>query len=106
MLLYLTRDLGLTPGAIGVIFAVSSIGFLVGAVSATRLADLATPAIGATPLVGTAPLAVALVLIAAQFVFGLAVITFTVTAGSLRQVVTPDALRGRMNATTRVLVWA
>jgi hypothetical protein len=77
---------------------------LVLALAATGLADLATPLVGGTPLVGTAPLAVAAILIAAQFVFGLAVVVYNITSGSLRQASTPDELRGRMNASTRVLV--
>ena len=123
ILLYLTRELGLAPALVGVIYAVSNVGFLVGAVGAARitdrlgvgpalvlalvatgLADLVTPLVGGTPLVDTAPLAVAALLIAAQFVFGLAVVVYNITADSLRQSSTPDELRGRMNATTRVLV--
>jgi hypothetical protein len=48
---------------------------------------------------------VATVLIAAQFVFGLAVVVFNVTARGLRQASTPDDLLGRVAATTRVLVF-
>jgi MFS family permease len=122
-LLYLTRELGLSPAVVGVVFAVSNVGFLVGAAGAARvvarlgvgmtlvialvatgLADLATPLVGVTPLVGAAPLAAAAILTAAQFAFGLAVVIFTITSGGLRQACTPDPLRGRMAATTRVLV--
>jgi MFS family permease len=120
-LLYLTRDLGLTPAVVGVIFAVANVGFLAGALGAARiadrlgvglalgaalvatgLADLATPLVGGSPLIDAAPLAAVAILIAAQFVFGAAVVVFNLTAG-LRQAVTPDDLRGRMAATTRVL---
>lgn len=121
-LLYLVRELGLAPALVGVIVAVSNVGLLVGALGASRiagrlgvgaalvaalvalgLADLVTPLVGWTRLAGAAPLAAAAVLIAAQFVFGLAVVVYTTTTASLRLSGTPDALRGRMAATTRVL---
>lgn len=121
-LLYLSREVGLSPIVLGSIFAISNVGLLIGALGAARitarlgvgptlvaalvltgLADLATPIVGGLELTQEAPLTVAMMLIGAQLVFGLAVVTYTVTSGALRQARTPDALRGRMTASMRVL---
>jgi hypothetical protein len=36
-ILYLTRSIGLAPGVLGIVFAIGSIGFIVGATLPTRL---------------------------------------------------------------------
>jgi predicted MFS family arabinose efflux permease len=111
-LLYLTRKIGFTPLILGVIFAISSVGFVVGALLSGRLtrrlgigmiflltplviggSDLIIPLVGlisalAFPLVGLA-----------QFCFGLAKPVFSITQVSLRQSITPSQLQGRVNAT-------
>ncbi len=106
-LLYVTRHLALAPAALGVIFALGGVGFLLGAVGAggvarrigagrTLILALALVGLGdlATPLVGGPP----------QLCFGAALAAFKVITASLRQGSTPDRLQGRMNATVRLLV--
>lgn len=116
-LLYMTRHLALAPAVIGTIFALSGLGFLLGAASAGRIVRridagwalvLALVLVGlgdlAVPLVGGPPQIVALVLVAAQGCFGVGLAVFKVIAATLRQGSTPDRLQGRMNATVRLLV--
>jgi MFS family permease len=116
--LYLTRELGVTPSLLGLVFAVGSSGALVGALLASRIAR----SIGLGPtIVGTAllfplgglmtvaaggpPLAVAATLIAAQVAATFCSPVYNVNQVSLRQAITPDRLQGRMNATMRFVVW-
>lgn len=117
-ILYVTRQLGLSAGAIGGIFAVGSTGFLVGALFAGRIArrfGLGPTIIGSIvfgflgtgliPLAsGTASVAVPL-LVAAQFITAFGSPIYNINQVSLRQVITPDHLLGRMNATMRFIVW-
>jgi len=117
--LYAVRELGLSPALIGAISAFGSIGGLAGAVIAgpvverlgigramvgvavlMGLASLLLPAAGG-PLVVLVP-----ILVAAWLLRGLALPVFNITLASLRQAMTPDALQGRVNATSRVLAGA
>jgi hypothetical protein len=119
-ILYITRDLGIGPGLLGLAFASGSIGFLVGALLPERvtrrfglgrgiimglllvgLSDLLAPL-----LVGTLSVLVIMpVLIAAQFFFGLGLTIYNVGQVSVRQGITPDHLQGRMNATINFISW-
>jgi MFS family permease len=116
VILYMVRQLGLRPAAIGVVFAAGNVGFLAGAVVSGRLAartgvgraivlGAAVGALGAL-LVPLAPRAAAVPLLVA----GMAVATFgstvyNVNQVSLRQAISPARLHGRMNATMRFMVW-
>jgi MFS family permease len=117
-LLYLTRDLAVTPALVGVIFAAGGVGALLGALLASRTAA----AVGLGPtIVGTAalfplgwlltlvaggpPALVVAVLAAAMALVSLAGTVYNVNQLSLRQTITPDRLQGRMNASMRFLVW-
>ena len=115
-LLYMTDKLGLTPGLIGLIFASGSVGFIVGALAAERItrriglgpAIIAGVLIAALsdfvlPLVSGSVVLMTILLIAAQLCFGLGVTLFGVGQASLRQSITPNHLRGRMNATFTVM---
>jgi len=111
LVLYVTRELGLRPGLVGIVFAGGPLGFLLGSLLLPR----ATRAFGLGPvatwgaIVGSAggslyvlaggplPLAVAM-LVAAEFTMGFGAGFYSITTGSLRQIVTPDRLLGRMNA--------
>jgi MFS family permease len=116
LLLYLTRELHLAPGLIGLIFGCGSVGFLLGALlqaRATRRLGLRATIIVGLLLTGcgdlliptvtgtTAGVLIVLVLFGGQFCFGLGRTTFSISQVSLRQSLTPDHLLGRMNATTR-----
>jgi MFS family permease len=119
-ILYVARDLGLEPGVLGLIFAGGSVGFLLGTLvtaSITRHIGLGPGMIAGLLLVGSSDLlipllsrsmatvAIALVLVTAQFFFGLGLVAFRIGQVSVRQVVTPDALQGRMNATMSFISW-
>jgi MFS family permease len=111
-LLFLTRQLGLTPGMLGVIFEAGNVGFLVGALLPERL----THSLGSgralmvgLALFGMGDLIFALMagptfivvtlLVIAQFGFGLGYTIFNVIHVSLRQTLTPDDMQGRVHAT-------
>jgi MFS family permease len=115
-LLYVTRELGIEPGLLGLIFASGSVGFLVGAIlpgHVTRRFGLGPATIGGillaalsdllTPLAGGPVFVVVGILVVGQFLFGLGLTVFNVGQVSLRQAVTPDHLQGRMNGTMQVL---
>jgi MFS family permease len=115
-LLYVTRELGIEPGLLGLIFASGSVGFLVGALLpglVTRRFGLGPATIGGillaalsdllTPLAGGPNAVVVGILVVGQFLFGLGLTIFNVGQVSLRQAVTPDHLQGRMNGTMQVI---
>jgi MFS family permease len=114
-LVYAVRELGLSAQTIGLIFSLGSVGSIVGALTANRVAL----AFGIGPgLIGTAtvgglgllliPLAtgdlVIPFLVVADLVWGFYVLNYYVTAISLIQAITPDHLLGRTNASRRFVV--
>lgn len=115
-ILFVVRELGLTPAAIGLIFSIGNIAGLAGALTAGRLAGrfgmgrviIATAALGG---VGMLPIALATretaypLLILAGLLTSFAVPVYNINQVSLRQAITPLRLQGRMNATMRFLVW-
>jgi len=116
-LLYMTRNLNLTPGLIGIIFGAGSLGFVLGALLPaylTQRVSLGGTIIGGLLLTAASdfilPLAtgpqelIVTLLIGGQICFGLGLTLFNVGQMSLRQMVTPDALQGRMNATINVAI--
>jgi MFS family permease len=116
-LVFIVRDLGLSPEAIGLTFSVGSIGLIAGAFGATWTARR----IGIGPSLIVAVLLIAIplyvypfvprdgavpILIAAGIVTGIGVMLINVNAVSLRQSLTPDELQGRVNASGRWIAWA
>jgi MFS family permease len=109
------RDLGLSAAAIGVVLAVSNVGYLLGSVLAPRLnARIGLgPAIVVAVVLHGGLVAAALApasgplpwLIAGFGVQAVGAAVWNVDAVSLRQAATPDALLARMNATNRFLLW-
>jgi MFS family permease len=113
--LYVTQELGVSAPMLGLIFAVGSVGGVLGALfvePVTRrfglgptlagallvgaLGELCIPLAGGPVLVATAVLALGEVLVrSSDWVF-------EVNFASLRQGLTPDRLRGRVHATVRV----
>lgn len=115
-LLYVTRNLKIAPGLLGLISACGGAGFLVGALLPDKVArrfGLGPSIIGGvlllalsdllTPLAGGSIVVIAAMLVASQFLFGLGFTVFDVGQTSLRQIATPDHLQGRVNATMRVI---
>jgi MFS family permease len=118
LILFIRRELGLDEGVIGVMFAVGSVGGLVGALYTDRIArafGVGPTIVGSAALFGVAAILVPLAwnsglvsilfLIAAQLVGGIAGVVYNVNQVSLRQAITPDRLQGRMNASMRFIVW-
>lgn len=109
--LYGIRDLGLTPGILGFLIAAGGIGALVGALIASRIQKrfgLGRILVGAllingvvgllTPLAGGSILLASAMLAIAQIVGDGAMIVYWINALSLRQLIVPDHLLGRTNA--------
>ena len=116
--IYVVRELGVEPGLLGIIFAVGSVGALIGAfwgsaiarrwgVGPTLIGAILVGSIGALALPaaqGPFVFAVAM-LILGWFVPSLANPVYNITQVSLRQAITPHHLQGRMNASMRFIVW-
>jgi MFS family permease len=114
--LFVTRDLGIQPGMLGVLFSAGSAGSVLGAVAVARVTQrfglgrtmgaviliegLATLLV---PLAGIALAATIPLLLTARFVVGLTVPIFNVNLVSMRQAATPDELQGRANASSRFI---
>ena len=116
LVLYVTRELGLNPGLLGLAFAGGPVGFLLGSLLSPRAArrlgvgpaavwGAVLGSTGATLYTlagGPVPVAVAL-LVAAELAMGFGAGLYSIPTNSLRQIVTPDRLLGRMNASFNVL---
>jgi MFS family permease len=117
LLVFAVRELGLSPGAIGLVFSFAAVGSLAAAFTATRISarfGIGPTSIAVAALFGPATLVVALVpagnaaipiLIASQVVFGFAVVVYNIVQVSYRQAICPPRLQGRMNAVMRFMVW-
>ena len=110
LVLFASRDLGLSAGVIGLALGVGAVGGLVGAVAAPRLAE--RYGLGLMVAVGAilfpAPLALlalaggptwtaAAVLGVVEFLSGFGVMLFDVNLNALQATVTPDAVRSRVS---------
>jgi MFS family permease len=116
LILYLVRELAFTPEVLGLAFSLGSVGFLVGALTANRVAarlGVGPTIVGsglafgpAALLVAIAPPNLALPFVAASVFFaGLGGAIYNINQVSLRQAITPERMQGRMNATMRFIVW-
>jgi MFS family permease len=116
LVLYLVRELGVTAAELGIAFSVGSVGFLVGAVLANRIA--ARIGVGWTIIISAFVFGPSGILIAAAprelalagaslslLVGGLAGAIYNINQVSFRQAITPQQMQGRMNATMRFIVW-
>jgi predicted MFS family arabinose efflux permease len=119
LILFATRELGLSAGAIGIVYAFGGLGCVLAAASAERLAArLGVGPVIVYGLLFTAIAWQAFGLIAGSVAFatvalGLAMLTFDfggvlfgINYLALRQAITPDRLLGRMTATMRFLTVA
>lgn len=118
-LLYALHDNGLPPGLIGLVLSIGAVGGVIGAsvsgkvlrrlgVGRTYAVFMSTTFLGLllVPVAG-GPRPVALgVFFVAYFLAYLGVSVANVVVSSLRQIVTPRALLGRMNAAMRTLLYA
>ncbi len=113
---YAVRNLGLTPGELGLVFALGNLGWLLGAIVVGRVSGRL--GIGNTIAVagfisGAALLLIPLApasfpipfLVLSGVIVALGIVMYNVTAISLIQTLTPDRLLGRANASRRWIVW-
>ena len=109
--IYGIRDLGMTPAILGFVIAGGGIGALIGALLASRVqkrfglgktlirASLLSAVIGLlTPLAGGSVLLASVMMITAQIVGDGAMTIYMINAISLQQMVVPNHLLGRTNA--------
>jgi MFS family permease len=116
-LVFAVRELGLSPGVIGLVFSIGSVGSLLAAFSAMRASrrfGIGPTTIAVVLLWGPATLLVAVApegnaaipfLIASVFLFGVSVVTYNIIQVSFRQAICPPRLQGRMNSVMRFIVW-
>lgn len=118
IVLFLSREVGLGPEAVGIVFGASGAGGLVGSFLAAGLADrmglgrsfvLAgvtfPPAFFLVALAGGGPALAMVAAGAGAFGITFGASLFNVNAPALRQALTPAHLLGRVNASYRFLVW-
>lgn len=116
LILYLVRELAFSPQLLGLVFSVGSIGFLLGALLANRVASrfgVGPTIVGSAVTFGPAALLVAVAppdlapgfVAASGFLGGLGGAIYNINQVSLRQAITPERMQGRMNATMRFIVW-
>lgn len=114
LVLYLSRDLGLSPAQIGLVYMGGNVGFVLGAVLSERAAawlGLGRAALWAALLAGLGLLLVPVSstlgglaipgLMLARLLYGVGAVVFSVQHVTLRQVITPRELQGRMHASVR-----
>lgn len=115
-LIFAYRLLHLSPALIGVVFAIGSVGGLLGAFTATPVTRrvglgmtlFLTITLGGAfnflvPLAQYGPAAVLMAV--AVFAVSYSSPVYNIGQVSLRQAITPDRVQGRMNATMRTIVW-
>ena len=113
--LYAYRMLGISEGVIGVAFSIGAVGFLIGVLVSSaitnRLGLGRSIALSAACNFGLLIVLVAhtgfavLIIGAAFFVSSFGNPIYNINQVSLRQIITPNRLQGRMNATMRTIVW-
>jgi hypothetical protein len=114
-LVYAVRELGLDAKTIGLIFSLGSLGSLLGALTANRVARAVGIGPGLIAVATTGGFGLLLIplasgglvlpfLVVAHQLWGFFVLNYFVSAISLIQAITPDHLLGRTNASRRFLV--
>ena len=117
IVVFLVRTLGLSPGVIGLVISLGSVGSLIAAFTATRISarfGIGPTTIAMAALFGPTTLLIAFApagnaaipfLIAAQLLFGFTVVVYNIVQVSYRQAICPPELQGRMNSVMRFIVW-
>lgn len=114
--LFAYRNLRISPGVLGLVFAAGGVGAVIGAfMVGTVVRHLGLGATLAITIGGVGagfllwPLALVgpplVVLVGAEFLVGVCDSIYNISQVSLRQSVTPDQLQGRMTATLRTMFW-
>jgi len=115
-LVFVVRELELSPGVIGIVLSIGSVGSLIAAFTARRISSrlgIGPTTIVVTLIQGPAMLLMALAptefplpfLIAGGVLLGFDVVVYNITQVSYRQAICPERLQGRMNSVMRFIVW-
>jgi len=117
IIVFLVRELGLSPGVIGISISLGSVGALAAALTATRISGrfgIGPTTIASGLLWGPATLLIAFApagnmaipfLVAGELAIGFAVVVYNIVQVSYRQAICPPELQGRMNSVMRFIVW-
>jgi MFS family permease len=116
LIIFLKDELGFTPITLGFMFTIGSVGGIVGAVTASRVAKRI--GVGGTIILGAilfGPVMIPLPFVSGPFAFfaisGMFFVSFignlyyNINQVSFRQAIVPVRLQGRLNATMRTIVW-
>jgi MFS family permease len=113
--LYAYRMLGISEGVIGIAFSIGAVGFLVGVLACSALTSRL--GLGRSIALAAACNFALLIALLAHSSYGVLIIgvaffassfgnpIYNINQVSLRQIITPNRLQGRMNATMRTIVW-
>ncbi|MFB7614510.1 MFS transporter [Kitasatospora sp. NPDC056181] len=110
------RDLGLSPGRLGLALTVGNVCALIGALLTGRLIRLlglgrllvaakCLPGLGVLLLATAAPDRAVPALAGAAGIAACGITVYNIAQVSLRQAVTPTAMQARMNASVRFVIW-
>jgi len=117
IVVFFVRELGLSPGVIGISISLGSVGALAAALTATRISGrfgIGPTTIASGLLWGPATLLIAFApagnmaipfLVAGELAIGFAVVVYNIVQVSYRQAICPPELQGRMNSVMRFIVW-
>jgi len=116
--IFILRELGLSPEAMGLIFALGATGGFVGAIATPHIVRrigearaIPVSAIGFSvigvfvPVAAMVPAVAFPLLVAQGFVGMFTVLLYNITQVTFRQRITPTRLLGRMNGSVRFVVW-
>ncbi|MGX7824787.1 MFS transporter [Actinokineospora sp. 24-640] len=118
LVLYLARDLGLSPGLLGLTLSAGAVGGLLGSVLASRIgrrfglgptmtAAITLAGLGSLPIVladDASGRSIALV-VGSQILLWFALQVYNVHQVPVRYALTEESMHGRVNATIRTTVW-
>jgi len=117
IVVFFVRELGLSPGVIGISISLGSVGALAAALTATRISGrfgIGPTTIASGLLWGPATLLIAFApagnmaipfLVAGELAIGFAGVVYNIVQVSYRQAICPPELQGRMNSVMRFIVW-
>lgn len=116
--IFLLRELGFTPAAMGVVFALAAVGGLAGAIATPRIvrvigearaipvSAIAFSTVGVLlPIAAIVPALAFPILVVQGFLGMFTVLLYNIVQVTFRQRITPPRLLGRMNASIRFCVW-
>jgi MFS family permease len=115
-ILFATKELGLGSFELGLVFTLGSVGALIGALMANRIAkrlgagktivtSIFVAGISWIPVYFANPSFGIPLLILSTFLASIGAVVYNVNQVSFRQAIVPLELQGRLNATMRFLVW-